>query len=105
MNGVQGWREYQINVAIDGKVSQLAHSLDGMTTADLTVRRVEMGQTISAGVPNRFVRMEIFSYVGRHLQIAALQDRVVEVRGKLMWDGEGFLELHPVSASDIRILK
>jgi len=105
MNGVQGWRDYRINIAIDGKVAQLAHSLDGMTTVDLEVRRVKMSQTIPVDVPNKFLRMEIFGYVGRHLQVAALQDRVVEVRGKLMWDGDGFLEIHPISASGIRILK
>jgi hypothetical protein len=105
MSGVQGWRDYGINIAIDGRVAQLADSLDGMTTADLEVRRIEMGQAIPVDAPNKFLRIEIFGYVGRHLQVAALQDRVVEVRGKLMWDGDGFLEIHPVSASDIRILK
>ena len=76
-----------------------------MTTADLQVRRIKIGQTIPVHVPDKFLRMEIFDCVGRHLQIAALRDHDVEVRGKLMWDGDGFLEIHPVSASDIRILK
>ena len=105
MNGVQGWRNYQLNINVSGTVRQLAHSLDGMTTVDLEVRRVEMGRTIPVDVPKKFLRMEIFGYVGRDLQIAALPGRVVEVRGKLMWDGDGFLEIHPVTASDIRILQ
>jgi hypothetical protein len=105
MNGVQGWLDYRINTTLEGRVIQLAHSLDGMTTVDLEVRRAEMGRTIPVDVPNKFIRMEIFGNVGRHLQIAALQDRVVEVRGKLMWDGDGFLEIHPVTASAIRILQ
>jgi hypothetical protein len=105
MNGVQGWRDYRIDINVSGIVMQSAHSLDGMTTADLEVRRVEIGRTIPVDVPNKFLRMEIFGYAGRHLQIATLKDRVVEVRGKLMWDGDGFLEIHPVTASDIRILK
>lgn len=105
MNGVQGWRNYQIDINVDGTVRQLAHSLDGMTTVDLEVRRVKMGQTSPVDVLNKFLRIEIFGYVGRDLQIAALQDRVVEVRGRLMWDGDGFLEIHPVTASEIRIVK
>jgi hypothetical protein len=104
MNGVQGWLNYGINLDVNGKVMQLAHSLDGMTTVDLELRRIQIGEAVPLDVHDRFLRIEIFGYVGRHLQIADLKDRIVEVRGTLMWDGDGFLEIHPETAADVQIV-
>lgn len=104
MSGIQGWREYRTSVSVEGEIKQVAHSLDGMTSVDMDVRPVSMNGQVSPIVGHRFLRMEVFGCVGRDLQTNLLPGQRVQIYGKLMWDGDSFLEVHPSSDAGIRDL-
>jgi hypothetical protein len=105
MSGIQGWRGYGRPVSVEGTIVQVGHSLDGMTTVDLRLWHVSISGHSLSNIDHKFLRMEVFGYVGRHVQIGLKLGQSVRVYGELMWDGDGFLEVHPSSAADISDLK
>jgi len=88
----------------DGHIEQVAYSLDGMTTVDLRLVSTSFDgrSQPSAG---RFLRMEIFGCARRSLRFQPEEGQRVSVRGRLMWDGDGFFEVHPVAGSDVQLFK
>jgi hypothetical protein len=104
MSGIQGWRAYGFDASAEGKVVQIAHSLDGMTTIDLAVEHVSIGDRTSPFI-HGFVRIEIFKLVGRQFRTPILVDDHVRIAGSLMWDGDGFVEIHPAVPANIRVIE
>jgi hypothetical protein len=104
MSGIQGWRDYGLIVVADGQVKQIADSLDGMTTVDLKLNRLSPdGQSLEK--EDKYLRIEVFGCVRRSLMIEMHEGQRLQVRGKLMWDGDGFLEVHPGTAENIQELQ
>jgi hypothetical protein len=54
---------------------------------------------------HRFLRVEVFDSVARDLRYPIHVEDNLQVVGHLMWDGDGFLEIHPSVSTDIRVLK
>jgi hypothetical protein len=103
MSGIQGWRDYGLTVVADGQVKQIADSLDGMTTVDLKLNRLSLdGQSLEE--EGKYLRIEVFGCVRRDLRIEMHMGQRLQVRGKVMWDGDGFLEVHPTTAENVREL-
>jgi hypothetical protein len=102
MSGIQGWRDYRRSISIDGEIKQVAHSLDGMTTLDIRLSRIVMDGESYEVTGNLFIRMELFECVTKNLGFSLVEGERIQSQGNLMWDGDGFFELHPSNADAIR---
>jgi hypothetical protein len=102
--GIFGWRDLRTDVVVDGEVVDSAYSTDHFVTVDIRITKLLAdGQPVSLH-SERYLRAEVcerrlalpkerWPCPGDHIRIA----------GKLMWDGDGFLEVHPQQAEQIEI--
>ena len=100
--GIQGWRDYHLSARVNGTVIQAAGSTDGLYTIDLRILQLHVGdQAVVLPEHLVFIRIEVFPFVrgGAPLPVHAY-DKVC-ISGKLMWDADGFLEIHPKNSKDI----
>jgi hypothetical protein len=101
--GIQGWRDYHVEARVEGKVTHAAWSTDFFYTIDLQVEHLYVeGRPVVLTEPPKFIRVEVlpFARIGAPLPVCEHQE--VSVSGKLVWDGDGFLEIHPKRAKDIQ---
>ncbi len=104
--GVFGWKDMHIAAVVIGTVEQVATSTDHFVTADLRV-----GELTANGAPvdvddKRYLRAEICA---RRLRLAKAAlpcpGDTIRITGLILWDGDGFLEIHPQRAEDVEILE
>lgn len=101
MFGIQGWRNYHVRVVATGAVVQAASSTDGFYTIDIAIQRLAVdGEEIKLEHQS-YIRAELKPWVRRGAPIPVAKGDDVCVSGSLMWDGDGFLEVHPRSGSEI----
>jgi|SRR5579864_2541420 len=101
--GIQGWKDYHLTAQVDGTVVQVAGSTDGLYTIDVSIKQLKVAdRLVTLAHPSSFIRVEVFPFVriGAHLPRHA-KDSVC-ISGKLMWDADGFLEIHPQQAVQIQ---
>lgn len=103
--GVFGWTDMKFVAAATGTVEQVSESSDRFLTVDL---RLDSFMVNSSPVPltiPKFIRAEICL---ADIPLAEFQKPTVNQRiriaGRLMWDGDGFLEIHPRSTNDVVIV-
>lgn len=102
MLGVQGWHDYHLVAKVTGKVVQSTWSSDGFYTIDLRIKQLQVkGQAVALPDPPRFIRIEVLPFVRIGAPLPASESAEICVLGKLTWDGDGFLEIHPSRAHDI----
>jgi len=110
-------------VIAEGEVIHVAHSSDGLETIDVKLltlvvfdsrRGITTAGAILGGSKCRwafdtqnpkFIRAEVFpqvllAYKGPQPQAA---DKII-IKGRLMWDRDGFLEIHPEFGGDLQIV-
>ena len=103
--GIFGWRDMRVDVVVVGDVKQAVVSTDHFVTVDLRLLSVIAdGQPVALS-SERYLRAEVCE---RQLALPPSRwprpgDRV-RISGLLMWDGDGFLEVHPQRVSDVEIL-
>jgi hypothetical protein len=101
--GVMGWSDLGYDGEITAVVRQTAKSADRFYTVDMLLESLRIdGRTIP--LPGkRYLRAEVclcdvkfaegdWPVVGDH----------VWMRGRIVWDGDGFVEIHPRNATEIR---
>ena len=103
MLGIQGWRDYQLSARVVGRVVQAAGSTDLFYTIDLMVDSLRVSDENVNSRADSFIRVEVLPRVRVGAPLPVHPREVVCVSGKLMWDGDGFLEIHPSVASDIQV--
>jgi hypothetical protein len=101
--GVQGWTDFHLPAEAHGRVLYHRTSSDGFTTIDLKLNSLQVaGETVP--LPNyRFIRAEVFR--GRvPLDKLVLEDvdTAIMIRGKLVWDNDGWFEIHPQKPGDVQ---
>ncbi len=117
------WDEFNYWVIAKGEIIHIAYSWDGLETIDirlitLVVFDSEIGiitaeSTLGASKCNwtfdiqnsKFIRAEVFpqvllAYKGAQPHIS---DKII-IKGRLMWDRDGWLEIHPKYGSDLQIV-
>jgi hypothetical protein len=101
MLGIQGWRAYHLRVVAKGKVVHAAGSTDGLYTIDLGIEKLIVGQH-ALDPPARpiFIRIEVFPLARFGAPLPVREGDQLCVRGPLLWDGDGFLEIHPKKPAD-----
>ncbi len=101
MLGVQGWRNYHILAKVDGTVVHAASSSDGFYTIDIAVSHIVVGGSPVYLGHHSYIRIEVKPWVRGGAPLPVFQDSELCISGALMWDGDGFLEVHPQKAADI----
>jgi hypothetical protein len=117
------WDEYNYWVIAEGEVIHVGYSTDGLLTIDVRLITLEVFDSelgiITAGsilgegkcrwafdTQNpKFIRAEVFpqvllAYTGNRPRIS---DKII-IKGRLMWDRDGFLEIHPKFGGDLQIV-
>jgi hypothetical protein len=100
--GVFGWEDMNYCVSVTGEVQQVAVSSDKFMTLDIEIQTFQVNDTIISPINPMFIRAEICMECLSFIQNAkSVQGAKVSISGKLMWDGDGFLEVHPQQISDV----
>jgi hypothetical protein len=99
--GVQGWRDYHLAATVRGNVVHAAGSTDGLYTIDVQIDQLYLdSQPVRLGFSPAFIRIEVFPFARIGAPLPVRKNDPVCVSGKLMWDADGFLEIHPKRPSD-----
>jgi hypothetical protein len=100
--GVQGWTDYHLHARARGHVVQHEVSSSGFRTVDLQLISLTVDRVSIHWKGTRFMRVEIF--LGKVPEPSALFDNtnaVLFVEGKLVWDEDGWFEIHPQRSRDV----
>jgi hypothetical protein len=103
--GIFGWTDYGFKAEAIGNVVQSRLSSDRFFTVDVALKRLRIDHTPIPQVYGRFMRAEV--YQGNTpvpANIRTLRSPLVSIRGKLVWDGDGHLEIHPEHDDDYRVI-
>jgi hypothetical protein len=101
--GLNGWKDYRLTADACGTVVQQKVSSDRFLTVDLRLGSLKINGDSVPLLADRFIRLEI--YLGKvpvEKRIFAEKDAVIAARGKFVWDTDGWFEIHPQEASDVR---
>src|SRR5947207_7026437 len=100
--GIQGWTDLGYDGEVTGLVKQTAKSTDQFYTVDMKLETLQIdGENIPL-TGDRYLRAEICLCEVK----LAKKDRPkvgekVWMRGRMVWDGDGFVEIHPRNASEV----
>jgi hypothetical protein len=109
------WDQYDLWMEARGTVIHNAYSTDGLETIDIKLLSlIAFDNESYSGTPKcswpeidgeKYIRAEVFPqvlvfYLGAEPQVG----NTVLVKGRLYWDRDGFLEIHPQHGGDLRIL-
>jgi len=101
--GIQGWKDYHLQAQVSGTVTHAAGSDDGLFTIDVQVAHLRVGDRPIELLRPSFIRVEVFPLVRVGAQLPKKEGDNVCVSGKLMWDADGFLEIHPKKSQQIQL--
>lgn len=101
--GIRGWRNYRRSAVVSGRVVHSASSSDGLYTIDLEVSSLVVDSVPVDLDSRRYIRIEMFPHTRKHPPLPLHEDCRVKVSGTLMWDADGFLEIHPQKAEDLQV--
>lgn len=93
--GVQGWKDYHLLAQVSGTVVQATGSDDGLYTIDLQIRQLTVGGQLVELSHGSFIRVEVFPFVRIGAWVPVFERDDLCIAGALMWDADGFLEIHP----------
>ena len=99
--GIQGWKDYHLAAQTSDTVTHAAGSDDGLYTIDLQIRELRVGNEVVALSHVSFIRAEVFPLVRIGTQLPRKEGSEVCISGELMWDADGFLEIHPKRSGQI----
>jgi len=103
--GILGWRDMKTDAVALAEVVQAAASTDGFVTVDLRLENITLGGQPIPLKSTRFIRAEIcVEALGLSRSERPCTGDKVRLSGRLLWDGDGFLEIHPQRRTDIEIL-
>lgn len=102
--GVQGWIDFHLHAKARGHVVQHEVSSNGFRTVDLRLISLTVNRVPIHWTGTRFMRVEIF--LGKAPVPSTLFDdtnAVVCAEGKLVWDEDGWFEIHPQRSRDVHL--
>lgn len=103
--GIQGWTDYHLHASAYGKVVQHRSSSSGFITVDMRLASLTVnGVPVRLAGP-RFIRLEIFR---GHVPVDETifdSDPLIYAGGKLVWDNDGWFEIHPQKDGDVALFQ
>lgn len=103
--GILGWRDLHSHALVDGVVLHAAYSSDHFYTVDMRIRSMLLdGQPLKLQ-GTRYIRAEIcMNCITLKREAWPQPGERVKIAGKLKWDADGFLEVHPQKGADVSVL-
>jgi len=102
--GVFGWTDYCSEACAVGEVLYAAPSRHQFYTVDKVLKDFSVNGEHPKLEGTRFVRIEMHGQARQETKLPPRAGDKVRLCGKLMWDGDGFLEIHPRTAEDTTFL-
>jgi hypothetical protein len=102
--GFRGWTDYCSVACALGEVRHAVGGIDGMYTVDLALSAFRVNEEETHLSNQRFIRVELFLALKKHMRVLPHEGDSVRICGKLMWDTDGFLEIHPRGPEDIQFV-
>lgn len=102
--GIFGWKDLKYEAQINGVVQQCKKSTDGFLTVDVKINEVKIDSIFAKFDNKKYIRVEICLTVIKIEEPILIGNEII-ISGKLMWDGDGFLEIHPEKSTDIIMVK
>jgi len=81
-----------------------SRGIDGFHTVDLALSEFQVNGEPTRLEGPRFLRIEMYGKAKKQTRRLPRKGEAVWICGKLMWDGDGFLEIHSRTAADVRFL-
>jgi len=100
--GIVGWTDLGYDGEIIASVRQAAKSSDKFYTVDMKLESLHIDGRKMPLVGDRYLRAEIClcDVDLNEREMPRVGDRVW-MRGRMVWDGDGFVEIHPRSAAEV----
>ena len=98
---VRGWVEVFPEASATGTVEHATGSTDRLYTVDFALAELRISDQPVAIDGQRYLRAELFPRAKQ--QPLPRPGQRVTIHGKLRWDCDGFLEIHPQHKSDVAI--
>ena len=102
--GIQGWTDFHLHAKAVGPVVMHQISSSGFFTVDLRLNSLTVDNVPVPISGTRYIRLEIF--LGKVTVDDAMRsetNEVVRAEGKLVWDNDGWFEIHPQRTGDVLI--
>ena len=101
-SGIFGWADLGYDGEITGVVKQSAKSTDQFYTVDMKLETLQIDGKIIPLTDERYLRAEIcLCDVKLSEKDRPREGEIVWMRGRMVWDGDGFVEIHPRSEADV----
>lgn len=101
--GIFGWSDLGYDGDATGVVQRTARSTDDFYTVDLKLQALR--------IDGRDMRLETDSYLRAEVCLCEVKlppierpraGDIVRITGRMVWDGDGFVEIHPRTAADVK---
>jgi hypothetical protein len=100
--GIMGWSDLGYDGEITGLVKQTAKSTDQFYTVDMKLETLRIDGRNMPLTDDRYLRAEIcLCEVKLSEKDRPKVGERVWMRGRMVWDGDGFVEIHPRSAAEV----
>jgi len=100
--GIMGWRDLGYDGEITGLVKQTAKSTDQFYTVDMKLETLQIDGRNIPFTGDRYLRAEICLCEVKLPESERPQvGEKVWMRGRMVWDGDGFVEIHPRHAAEV----
>lgn len=103
--GLMGWKETRHTAVVSGLVGQEpVQSWDGFLTVDIKLTSIQFDGSDIPITDRRFLRAEICAAcIGFAKSEFPRNADLVTISGPILWDGDGFFEIHPIKGTDIQV--
>lgn len=102
--GFNGWKDFHLHAKAQGPVVLHQISSSGFFTVDLRLDSLTVDNVPVPITGPRYMRLEIF--LGKVDVDKAMRhetNEVITAEGKLVWDSDGWFEIHPQKTGDVRV--
>jgi hypothetical protein len=102
--GIAGWKDFHMWAKARGVEVQHQVSSSGFCTVDMRLYSLKVDDvSIPIAGTNKYMRLEIFlGRVAVDKSIRHQTNQVITAEGKLVWDSDGWFEIHPQKTGDVR---
>jgi hypothetical protein len=104
--GIRGWCDMHMDIDVTGFVLDATCSTDWFETIDLEVLTLRVKETDVVLRKRRYLRSEVcMCLVPLHDSERPKVGDIVTIHGRLKWDSDGFLEVHPTDPDSVHVLE
>jgi len=101
--GFAGWSDLGYDGEIIGLVKQTAKSTDQFDTVDMKLETLQIDGRNLRLAGERYLRAEVcLCQVKLSEKDRPHVGEIIWMRGRMIWDGDGFVEIHPRNAAEVR---